>query len=314
MIHVILNPASRSGKGQKLWEKIQRVLVDHDVEFQPHFTKQSGSATKFARELTKDLGDNEKVSLLVIGGDGTLDEVLQGVKDYDYSKVTISYVPGGSGNDFARDYPPSGKTIEKLIHLLETPTKYVVDLGKAEMLLDDGKKHVHYFPVSAGMGFDAAVCAGVDGTGMKRFLNKIGLGKFVYLYIAVREVFFSKHPPCRLTLSDGTTHLFNHLLFAAFMNHRFEGGGFMFGPEADATDGMIDLCLPNIRNGFKVLRIIPSAYKGTHVRFKDIHMFRDSSFRIQSDIPLFVHCDGEVPGKSKDMRITCIPKALTVYM
>ena len=95
------------------------------------------------------------------------------------------------------------------------------------------------FDVSAGMGFDAAVCQMANTTGTKSFFNKIGLGKLTYGTIAVKELFGAEKVPCEIILDDETAIHVDSFIFAAAMVHHYEGGGFNFAPKADQTVNLI---------------------------------------------------------------------------
>ena len=315
MYHVIINPASRSGKGKRVWQELEAVLKEHHAQYTPHFTTRAGDAKRFVAQLTGADGD-EPVSLLVMGGDGTLNEALQGIRNLERTRfysVTI-----GSGNDFARDFEEKGKSAKRLARLLEDPHEYHTDLGVVQYCMEDGKEQTHYFAVSSGIGFDAAVCAEVNCSHWKPRLNRIGLGKLVYLVIALRNLMNIPHIPCKLTIEDenGTETKITKesVIFAAAMNHKFEGGGFMFAPQADARDGLLDLCLVDNMPKMKILRVIPTAFKGKHVKYKEVHMHRCRMIHICAEQPMYLHADGEVPGKVKELTMTCMKQALTLYL
>lgn len=315
MYHVIMNPASRSGKGKRVWQGLEAVFKAQSAEYTPHFTTQAGDARRFVEELTATEG-SEPVSLLVIGGDGTLNEALQGIRNLERTK--FYYVPTGSGNDFARDYTEKGKPAERLARLLKEPHEYHTDLGVLQYCDEDGKEQKRYFAVSAGIGFDAAVCAEVDKSKWKPRFNKIGLGKLVYLAIALRNLMTIPDISCKLQLEDAdgnqTEITRKSFIFAAVMNHRYEGGGFMFAPQADAEDGLLDLCLVENMTKLKILRVIPTAFKGNHVKFKEVYMNQCRAIRIRTDAPLYIHSDGEVSGKAKELTLSCEKQALTLYL
>ena len=99
MYHIIVNPASKSGKGNKIWDKVELALKNAKADYRVHCTKAEGDALLFAKELTTDIDDY--VNLIVLGGDGTMNEIVNGIVDFD--KTRVGYIPTGSSNDFARD-------------------------------------------------------------------------------------------------------------------------------------------------------------------------------------------------------------------
>ena len=315
MYHVIINPASRSGKGNRVWQELETVLKEEQAQYTAHFTTQAGDAKRFVEQLTGTDTD-EITDILVMGGDGTLNESLQGIRNLE--KTHLYYLPIGSGNDYGRDFPEKGKTVQRLRRMLREPHEYHTDIGAVRYRLDDGREQMRYFAVSCGIGFDAAVCAEVNESAWKPRLNKIGLGKLVYLIVALRNLMNVPQNPCKLTIEDehGEKAQITRksIIFAAAMNHKYEGGGFMFAPQADAEDGLLDLCLVDNMPKLKILRVIPTAFKGKHVRYKEVHIHRAKRIHIATDDPMYLHADGEVPGKTKELTVLCLKQALTLYM
>ena len=97
MYYFIVNPGSRSGNGKYVWQKAERILDQEDVEYRVFFTAYRTHATELAAEIT---ARTERLTLIAVGGDGTVNEVINGIRDF--SRVTLGYIPTGSSNDFAR--------------------------------------------------------------------------------------------------------------------------------------------------------------------------------------------------------------------
>ena len=102
MYHIIINPASRSGKGLKLWKEIvEPALHKEGIAYRSYFSKEAGDVARLAREITASDHHQEKQTLIILGGDGTVNEALQGMEDP--SQMILGYIPTGSSNDLARD-------------------------------------------------------------------------------------------------------------------------------------------------------------------------------------------------------------------
>lgn len=308
MYHFILNPASRSGKGRKLWDSvIEPYLQASQVIYEAHFSKGAGDITRLTAQIASQACDTPH-RIVILGGDGTIDEALQGIPDL--SRVVLGYIPIGSGNDFTRDMPIPGDPLKALRRILEAESTTAVDIGTATY--DDGS--CHRFIVSSGIGFDAAVCEETNRSNMKGFLNRIGLGKLSYLGIALKQLFASKAVSCRICLDDGEPVSVNRILFVAFMNHMYEGGGFKFAPHADYRDGMLDLCVVGDLSKALILLALPTAFWGKHYIFPGITAYRAQKIEIHTSAPLWVHTDGEVDRRSDHLTITCQKQALQMYI
>ena len=131
MYHFIVNPNSRSGLGRKVWNAVEAVLKEKQIEYQVYFTKYQRHATKIVEELTS---DGEEHTLVALGGDGTIGEVLTGIAYPD--KITLGYIPIGSGNDFARGLGLPKDSATALDIILNSKNRQKLDIG----VLNYGKK------------------------------------------------------------------------------------------------------------------------------------------------------------------------------
>ncbi|MDL2300845.1 YegS/Rv2252/BmrU family lipid kinase [Lachnospiraceae bacterium OttesenSCG-928-D06] len=298
MYHIIVNPASRSGKGLKIFqETIEPILHKEQVPFCVYFSKKQGDVALLAKDITANTTDI--VKLAVIGGDGTINEALQGIKDF--TKVHIGYIPTGSSNDLARDLKIDTNPAASVRRVFLEENIRKVDLGCVSY--PDGTSR--YFIVSCGIGFDAAVCEEALHSGLKNFFNKIGLGKLTYLGIALKQLFTAKPASCILTLDDAEPIHINKVLFVAIMSHRFEGGGFMFCPDAVANDGILNLCAVGDIKKSVILVALPTAFKGKHYKVKGITPYKAKTIKVKTSIPLWLHTDGEVLRKTQEFTVTC---------
>ncbi|MBQ7359153.1 MAG: diacylglycerol kinase family lipid kinase [Lachnospiraceae bacterium] len=292
MYHFIVNPASRSGKGEKLWkETIKPILEQKKVQYEVHFSKKPGDLI----ELAKEYGKN-KAHLVVVGGDGTVNEVLQGISNLD--DVYFSYIPTGSSNDLARDleYPKDKEQV--LAGILNQPMDFLMDVGQLTTSKGD-----RAFAVSCGIGFDAAVCYGTLHSKVKSTFNKLGLGKLTYLGEALKNLLFSRRAVCDIELDNGRFIRTKRTLFVAVMNHRYEGGGFKFCPAADAQDGILDVFVASGLPSLLILFALPTAFYGKHLIFPGMNAYQTTSVRVKSSRPMWVHTDGEVLSQEKEIKV-----------
>ncbi|SFB71968.1 diacylglycerol/lipid kinase family protein [Butyrivibrio sp. YAB3001] len=334
MYYCIVNPSARSGKGKEIWEKLENKFAERGLEYRAVFTKGPGHASKLAKNLTSDNSKNpdEKEKrdssknkpdnslpkkLVVLGGDGTLNEVINGIQDFD--NTLLGYIPIGSSNDFARDlsYP---KKIDTLIdRIIEGKLVRTLDLGKltynsmsreTSRLHEDRIKVTRLFDVSSGIGFDAAVCEEALSSGTKNFLNKLGLGKLTYGSIALRQLLKAEKVPCDIILENGETIHLNRFIFIAAMIHHYEGGGFNFAPDADLTDGKFNLVYAGDMPSGRMLIALPFSFFGRYFWIKGIGHHITGKVTIKTDKPMWVHTDGEVSVKSDNISLECLKKKL----
>lgn len=215
MYYFIVNPASRSGNGKYVWQKAEKILDQENTEYRVYFTSYQGHATELARDIT---ARGERLTLIAVGGDGTVNEVLNGIRDF--SRVIFGYIPTGSSNDFARCMGLPTDTEAAVQNVLHPARFDKIDLGLMER---NGQKR--YFAVSSGCGFDAAVCQEALDSRMKRLLNRLHLGKLTYAGIALKQIILCKPVPVTIRLSNGKSRTFPKTYFAAGMNCFCEGGG-----------------------------------------------------------------------------------------
>lgn len=319
MYYFVVNPHSRSGKGLAVWKEVEAYLVSKEVEYKAFLSKRPGHIEDIVHDISKEhLNDETPINLIVVGGDGTLDEALQGI--LDFAKVNVGYIPIGSSNDFARALSYPADTFEILERILNCKEPRKIDLGKLKYIKVADEKtplyrgaipEVHFFDCGCGIGFDAAVCAETFETGnSKKFLNKIGLGKLTYIAICLKQL--AGNQACDATLIlDGEEKIeLKKMRLAVGMNTCYEGGGLKFAPNADYNDGMLDICTANNIGTFKILTVLPLIPKGKHIKNKHVHMYRAKSYEVITEHPMWVHTDGESYTKATHIKVSCMPDKL----
>lgn len=310
MIYVICNPSSKSGLGRRLWKKTKMILKNEKLDYRVYKTTLNRNGSVIARAILEH-DNSDKIRLMVLGGDGTVNEVLQGFSEADFERVTFTYLPTGSSNDLARDNEYDKNMITNICHLLYSNNYKYMDVGvltyNKEETLGYNKR---YFLVSAGIGYDAAVCHEVNTSNLKAVFNKIGLGKVVYLFIALKQLFETPRCTMEVTLDNEETMKLDKCLFTSVLNHRFQGGGLMFCPDAQSDDGILDICYAAGVSPFRVLTLLPLCYKGKHVGKKGIGIHRAKEVHIESEISLHVHTDGEVKTTATDITMKVLPGKL----
>ncbi|MCR4791158.1 MAG: diacylglycerol kinase family lipid kinase [Lachnospiraceae bacterium] len=303
MIHIIENASSGTDKKGFLEQIIKPYLSSAGEEYKIYFSEKPGDITRIAEGIT---AAEETVRIMIIGGDGSINELLSGIRDT--KKVILSIIPTGSGNDFARSVGIPSDIKLALDVAVKRGRTGIIDLG--EVTYEDGSRRK--FIISSGIGFDAAVCEEAMHSKLKKCLNKVKLGKLSYGLIAAKQIFGAKRPDGWISLDGGGKIELNRILFSAFMNEPFEGGGFKFGPHASHSDGKLDLCVVDRIPRVMFFGVLPFALSGKHYMFKNINEYQASRIHFHADSPMWVHTDGEVTRQAQDMDIRILRSAINV--
>ncbi len=292
MHYFVINPKAQSGKAVDHWKKIQNICEERDIEYRYVYSKYPGQITDIIKRHTT--GTTPK-HIYVLGGDGSFNEAINGLQNPDVH--TLTFLPAGSGNDLARGLNLSGDPVELFLQLIDT-TEYIeknVDLGAATYTDKDGEKETHLFAVSTGFGFDADITKGTHGSLLKKILNNLGLGSLCYLFVGLKALFSWKAQQARVWIDDAEEPiLFDKFLFMSTHVHPYEGGGFMFCPDAENGDGLIDVCIVSGLGLLQLFPLIPLAKVGKHKGKKGIVLLQCKKARIQVDNPCSLHTDGEL--------------------
>ena len=302
MYSFIVNPNAKSGLGQIVWNDLELLLKKSSVEYEVFFTKYQKHATEIVRKITSDGNEHTVVAL---GGDGTVNEVVNGIVNFE--KTILGYIPIGSSNDFARGLQLPTDAISALKNILKCPHLLPMDIGEIRY-----KNKIRRFAVSSGIGFDADICHEAVVSRVKKFLNKLKLGKLTYVLIALHRLFLTKPCTVTLTYNQDKTETFKNAYFVAMMNSRYEGGGVMFCPKAKNYDEELDLLIVSDVSKLKVLMLIPFALFGWHVHFRGANLRTCKCVDIHAENALPVHTDGEPIFLQHDLSARLLPEKLRV--
>ncbi len=325
---VVVNPAGASGRTGKEFERILPKLQGYGHEIRVHYSTREHGVEEIVREIT---GQEREVRLVLMGGDGTLNEAVNGICDPD--RVAVGLLIAGSGNDFARSIGLENDKDKLINEIMRGEVRRSIDIGqityhdryvpdplgqgdKTPLPVETGEPWKRRFMISAGLGFDAKACYEVSISRLKAILNKVHLGKLVYIMAAMKAIFGAPRTAVTLRLLDGTTKRYDHTLLAVAMNEIYEGGGFAFCPKADDADGILDVCVADPARSAVFFRAFPSVYSGKHYeKFpKIIHGCRSEKIDMTSEQPLWVHTDGETPYMSTHVTMEILPKKLRLMV
>lgn len=308
MYYFIVNPDARCGRGIRIWKRMEKMLNSEGIKYLVYLTEKPGDAKKLARELTE--GCKSPCLVVAVGGDGTVNEVLNGISFS--SQVTLGYIPAGSGNDLARSLklPKSpARCMKKVLH----PKYYrLLDYG----IISYGEKEISYrrFMVSAGIGMDAAVCHDLMYSKLKKALNRVYLGKLTYIMTGIKQSVLAK-PAKGYLLLDGVRKVeFNHIYFISAHIHPYEGGGFNFAPKAADDDGRLSVCVMNHASRRRLVYVLTASLRRKPPNVKGIRVYNCREVVIHMERPMAVHVDGESCFCQKDIQIGCVRKKVRMIV
>ncbi len=278
----IINPAAGKGKGVKSNLRIRDYLKKHSINAEISLTSKPKHATAIAEKLSNDF---ERV--ISVGGDGTLNEVINGLSLSTEREVGI--LPIGSGNDFASALKMGKNFTENLSLLLsDAPKTQKVDVGHVEYSehSDSNKVFETRFINSLGFGFDAYV-AYLNQTNKKLS----GIASYV---LAVIKAMNSFHSADIEFVIDNSKSVSGNKLLLAIGNSKTTGGGFYLTPDANIDDGILDFCVIDDISNFKLMQSLPRALFNKIKGIPEVHLNKFKTLKIKvKNERFFVHSDGE---------------------
>lgn len=285
MTHLfIINPAAGSRDRQEQYKKeILRVCKPRGLDYQIRVSQAPGQCREFAAQAAR---SGKPVRIYACGGDGTLNEIVCGVAGYP--NVAVTTYAGGSGNDFIRMFsqPEAFRDLEKLLDCQESQFNLI-------------RCNEDYALNICSVGLDARIAA--DVAGYKRFPMFSGFR--AYLVSALINTIKGIWQPYTASFEDETVRKDFTLICAC--NGRFYGGGFNPVPEADPTDGLLDVLLVKRVRLWQVPAVIGKYKNGRYKELpKLVRHLKTDSIRIICDKPTPVNLDGEaIMAQVVDMRL-----------
>lgn len=297
---LIVNPAAGAGKTARRWPEIRSLLKQIGLKFEHDITEAPGHAI----ELVKDAVGKGYQLIVSVGGDGTINEVVNGLYfTGSLNKVAMGIIGTGTGGDYIRTVGVPRDYVQACEHLMH-PSKTIVDLGMVEYL-NDGNVKKRLFANFGGLGFDAEIVRKVT---IK--YKSLGATPSYLLGIFTTLLTYSNR---EMTLEfDGKTE--QHKVCTIMMNNGKYGGGSMFiAPNADLTDGLFDVVIIGDVSKPDLLYSLPRVYKGTHLTHPKISVRRVKQIKVNCREGLAMQADGELLGQSP-ATFTVLPSALTLYI
>jgi len=287
---LIVNLIAGQGRCRELSPRVREELDRRGIDYDLHYTNEPLEATDVAK-MGVEAGFTRIVAM---GGDGTVNEVANGLVDAD---ATLAVIPAGIGNDFTRMMGIPNNPIAAL-DLLSTGLERTIDLGR---VADD-----RCFVNGMGIGIDAQVAR--DVLKMERLR-----GAAAYIYAAVKEVFRFRAFRVEISSADWREEL--DCLSLGVANGKYSGGGFKLAPLADMNDGLIDIAAIADFPRFQRLFRLPLVRAGRHINWSRVSYRQTEEATISSPEKLIAHLDGEPYVLPREpFKVEVLPDAVRVLV
>lgn len=267
-LKVIYNPAAGRGKARRWVRQVEECLRARGARADCEPSTDPDDLVRIAAESSRAGYDR----VVVCGGDGTINLA---VREFDLAKGTLAVIPTGSGDDFARVMGIPRTIAGACANAIDGDVREV-DVALAN--------NIRYLGV-AGLGFDSEVADFANRN--VKFLR----GSAVYLYAIFRVLPRFTPRAVRMRTENGSRS--ESIMFAAVGNTRQYGGGIRITPDAIIDDGLLDLCIVHSTTRVELLKTLPKAYTGAHVKSPFVEMQRGREFHFESDEVMAVYADGE---------------------
>ena len=296
----IVNPNAGGGSTGTKWPEIAALAGAGLGSFDVYVTGRSGHAERFAGEAVM----KGASTIVCVGGDGTLNEVVNGLMSVDErrrSGTAIGFIPNGTGCDFAKSVPIS-RDPEEAIQRIRQRGLRTIDLGRLFFSNHEGRRAVRYFHNVASFGLGGEVDERVNRSG-KRF------GPF-FSFIRATLISILVYGKKRVHLKvddtfEGEVSVWN----VAVANGQYHGGGMWVAPVAAIDDGMLDVTVLGDLSLAGVFRNLPNLYNGKILQVPKVFGLKGKRISASSNQRVLLDVDGEQPG-TLPVTVDVIPKAV----
>ncbi|MCL2809722.1 MAG: diacylglycerol kinase family lipid kinase [Treponema sp.] len=301
-IWIILNPTAGKGKAAKQQPKIENILNKNNLDYQIITTMAPGHAIEIVRNLPLEEND----ITIAAGGDGTCNEVVNGLlsRPMAFIPPIFGVIPVGRGNDFAST-PGIIDDVEKSLDIIIKRNTKPLDAGFVKGgFFPQGR----FFINGIGIGFDTKV--GFEAAKLK---IKSGFAYAIGALILIAK--YEPSPVLKIKYDDNEVTL--PAVLVSIVNGKRMGGSFYMGPNAQLDDGLLDVCYvkhqPSRRS---LLKILSHYTKGTQEKCEGVYFGKGKFIQLTAEEGFMAaHCDGEtVCYDGKHLEISCIPNALRLIV
>lgn len=297
----IINPKAGNGDIQLALDDIGRLARDRGIDYETYFTTAQNDGCNQVKLFLKQGYRN----FIVMGGDGTINEVVNGIfqqQEVPYSEIAIGLISKGTGNDWGRYYHYTGDHLEAFRSIISGKIS-TQDIGVIRHT-NQGELQTSYFANIAGFGFDAEVVMATN-----RMMARGRRKQSAYLFNLLKCLISNKSVEMRIE-SDG--RVIEGAVFSISVgNGKYSGGGMMQTPAAIIDDGLLDVTIYLHMPKTRVLANVKRLYNGTIQQVKGIISLRSKHIKIEFNKPVFAETDGEIIGDGP-YEISVLPGALRI--
>lgn len=303
---IIVNPKSAGGSTRTRWSQLAADLSSHFGPYSVAFTKAPGDGTRIARDFIA----SGRRFLIACGGDGTVNEVANGILDSG-EEVEMGVYPAGTGGDFRRTIGISSIPREAAKELRDGRTK-LIDVGKVEFVGHEGENASRYFVNISSFGLSASINRRVKQKGGYQWIpNDTVRGRTKFALSTIQEILENEFLTVRVSIDGRESKTLNTINFC-ICNARYFGGGMKVAPDASLTDGEFDVVNIGDINTGKIILNGYKLYRGSHLDLAEVKILRAAKVKIepvQADAEIRIETDGEIPGRLP-ATYQIVPKAL----
>ncbi|MBP3533945.1 MAG: diacylglycerol kinase family lipid kinase [Alistipes sp.] len=284
---VIVNPVAGSGRGLIDFPQISRLLRNDDIRHDAVFTEHKHHAT----ELTVTAANQGYRRIIVIGGDGTLNEVVNGLfiqKAVEPCEILLAVIAVGTGNDWVRTFGIP-QHYSEAIRAIREERSFLQDVGTVTYT-ESHYTQTRYMANVAGLGFDAHVISTFNHLKMKGYK-----GGWMYLYSILKSYFRYKSSGARIWVDDKV--VFNDLMFSLAIGIcKYNGGGVQQLPNALADDGLLDLTIIRPVHWWHIVFRLKKLFNGDIYQIGHVIHAQGRKVRIEAAPSIQLETDGELMG------------------
>jgi YegS/Rv2252/BmrU family lipid kinase len=288
----LVNPASANGSTAKRWPKLYARAKELGLDGEALLSERPGHLTELARKAA-----TEGKLIVVVGGDGTLNEVVNGIAG---TGAEVAVLPNGTGQDFGRTHDIPTRFDDGVLVALNGVAREV-DLGRASFVAPDGAEATRVFANVGSAGMSGAVAARANAG------SKALGGRTTFYYALVRE--FLAWTNTEVTVSFDGGHRRGPMHDVIVANGRWHAGGMKLAPDAHPADGQFDVVLIGDVGKLDFVTTSPKLYKGGHVSHHKVEVVRSSRLDVDAAAPIPLELDGEVAGTTP-ARFEIVPGGL----